>query len=63
MIVGQKFRSGRDRQGKGDSMTQEEIAKVGVKKSSYSSEKREQERETYVTLKVLAHSNARARLN
>ncbi len=39
--------------GKGDSMTQEEelkIGEVGYKKSSDSSEKREQARETYVTL-------------
>ncbi len=53
MIVGQRFRIRRGRQRKRDSMTQEERTderKVGDKKSQDSSEIREQEKETYITL-------------
>ncbi len=46
--VGQKCR--RDRKGKGGAMTQKEKLKIGVMGYKKSSEKREQERETYVIL-------------
>ncbi len=46
--VGQKYR--RDRKGKGGAMTQKEELKIGVVGYKKSSEKREQERETCVTL-------------